>query len=105
MFAVSAQNRARLSIVGHVARVLGTVIDGTRFRMESNAVVDLLPCEAFQLGKGPSQALRVLPNVRASAVTAVGALETVEAVIVEVIGCGGRHTTDRQESALEEPVR
>src|SRR5262249_12688699 len=85
VLAVSPQNGAGLAVVRDDAVILGPIVHRARVWMESNGVIDPLARVALKGGKHPGQALRVLPNMRAGAVTAVRALEGIKPAVREMV--------------------
>ena len=60
---------------------------------------------ALQLGEHPSQGLGIVPDVRAGAGTAVHTLPSVRPAAVEPMKHLGRDAIERDEAAVEQPVR
>src|SRR5258708_3833355 len=104
MLAIRLEDRAALSVGGIIkARSFSAECDATGFLIERGAEVLHGAGAAFQFGKEPSHRLRVVPNMRARAMTAAHALPRPEPAIFPPLDGIGRQRGDGHHQAVDEP--
>ena len=77
----------------------------TAIGMLAQTEIDFFAVAAFHIRKQPPRCLRIVPHVRASALTTADTFPRPEATILKPIGRGGRKDRGVGHSPVEKPVR